>query len=269
MSWDDPYAAARRAHIDAVRRALRRHRGDCAASHLSAAVVRRFATYASPSAVHLTRPDGSRRTRGRTHVSVADLAPGDVGLVDDIRVTSPARTIADCARELPFLAGLVTADSALHCGLAPAALQQQLDCMSQWPGIRAARLVARWADPRVESPLESVIRGRCILLDLPVPEPQVWLIGADGRDYPTDLYWKQHRLIGEADGKVKYADAEAIWAEKQRRDALEERHTMIRWTWRQAHAPDDVFRARLLEAFARGDRLLQLLGAPTPCANEG
>jgi very-short-patch-repair endonuclease len=67
----------------------------------------------------------------------------------------------------------------------------------------------------------------------------------------VDFYWEEYGLVGEADGKVKYVDEQALFREKQRRDAIEESYQVIRWTWRQAHEPDELFRNRLLAAIAR------------------
>ena len=158
----------------------------------------------------------------------------------------------DIARRRPFLEALVTADAALRRGITRRQLQDVLEQMPRWPGTAAAAEVVRWADARSESPCESVCRARFILLNLPMPEPQVWVRGRR-----VDFLWDEVALIGEADGRVKYDGAHgdlALWDEKQRRDSLEEERTMIRWTWRQAHAPDDEFRARFWRMWDRARR---------------
>ena len=62
------------------------------------------------------------------------------------------------------------------------------------------------ADPRAESPLESASRGFLHEAHLPLPELQAWICGADGRTYRVDFLWRDRRVIGEADGWVKYTD---------------------------------------------------------------
>jgi hypothetical protein len=236
---------------------LGRHAGDCTVSHEAAAIAHGLPTYRVPAKVRLTRAAGSRRNTGRTDVSVAALPTGHVVLIGGVPATSLARTVVDIARTRPFLEALVTADAALRHGLSRQHLHRVLAVMEHWPGVRAAAEVVRWADRRSESPCESVVRGRFVHLGLPLPEPQVWIpVGRQSRR--VDFLWDVVGLIGEADGRVKYAGEDgkqALWEEKQRRDDLEEERTVIRWTWRQAHAGDDEFRARFARAWERAARL--------------
>lgn len=147
------------------------------------------------------------------------------------------------------------ADAALQRRVTRTELESLTLRMRQWPGIVGARKVVAEADRRAESPLESLVRGRCVLLDLPRPALQVWV---DDRAR-VDFLWERHRVVGEADGRVKY-DGDALWREKQRQERLENRYVVIRWTWQQANDPDELFRARLLAALARGERLRAMSG---------
>jgi hypothetical protein len=225
--------------------------------------------YRVPAKVWLTRAEGSRRTAGRTEVSVAALPEGHVVRVPalgDVLLTSMARTVIDIARRRPFLEALVTADAALRRGLARERLAEVLAQMPRWQGVPAAAEVVRWADGRAESAAESVVRARFILLRLPIPQLQVRVQADGGRR--VDFLWEEVGLIGEVDGRVKYAGEDGdrvLWEEKQRRDALEEERSVTRWTWRQAHASDDEFRARFWRAWARAERVRGALGA-TPWA---
>jgi hypothetical protein len=151
---------------------------------------------------------------------------------------------------------LVTADAALRRGLRHEQLVAVLAQMPRWPGVVAAAEVLRWADGRAESAAESVARARFILLGLPVPQLQVWLSADGGRR--VDFLWDEVDLVGEADGRVKYEGedgAQVLWDEKQRRDAIEDERSVIRYTWRQAHAPADEFCARFWRAWERAARL--------------
>lgn len=264
---DDRFAAARRAHVRSAAAALRRHKGKCALSRETAATAHGLPVYRLPAKAQLTRETGSRRSTGRTDVAVAALPVGQVVLVDGVAVTSMARSVIDIARTRPFLEALVTADAALRRGLSRRHLEEVLATMPRWPGTVAAAEVVRWADGRMESACESVCRARFIMLKLPLPRPQVWVPVDGGRR--VDFLWDEVALIGEADGRVKYQgpDGERVlWAEKQRRDALEEEKSVIRWTWRQAHASDEEFVARFRRAWIRAARVKAAL-AETPCAN--
>jgi very-short-patch-repair endonuclease len=88
-----------------------------------------------------------------------------------------------------------------------------------------------------------------------VPELQVWLGDDAGTIGRVDFLWRKAGVVGEADGRVKYTDS-ALWQEKLRQERLEDAgYGVLRWTWAQAHAPDEIFRARVLQAFSRGHAL--------------
>jgi very-short-patch-repair endonuclease len=88
-----------------------------------------------------------------------------------------------------------------------------------------------------------------------MPEPQVWLGDASGTIGRVDFLWRRCGLVGEADGRVKYRDNE-LWLEKLRQERLEDAgFTVVRWTWAQAHVPDERFRHRVLAALDRGSSL--------------
>jgi hypothetical protein len=138
----------------------------------------------------------------RSHV--ARLGADDVVMLGRTAVTSVARTVADLARAVPFAPALAVADAALARGettteLLMAALTSGIGTR----GTRSARRAIGAADGRSESVGES--RSRALMIDagLPMPELQVeirqpdgWLIGR------SDFGWKEHRLLGEFDGRV-------------------------------------------------------------------
>ena len=79
-------------------------------------------------------------------------------------------------------------------------------------------------------------------------------MGASGWVARSDFLWEAYRVVGEADGKVKYLQDE-LWAEKQRQDDIEDAdYEVIRWIWRTAHASDAEFTARLMRKLERGLR---------------
>jgi Transcriptional regulator, AbiEi antitoxin/Protein of unknown function (DUF559) len=179
-----------------------------------------------PPEPHLTAARGLARrgARGRKGGALGRRA----WLEDDevwtmrsgIRITSPARTVVDCAREWDPPWGLAVADAAIaDWKILPAALVSCLDARPSVPGCRNARWVAEHAREGIESPLESLARAAIILAGLPEPTPQVWLQTSAG-PFRVDLLDESNRLITEADGKLKYTSAEDVWREKRREDAL-------------------------------------------------
>ena len=128
-------------------------------SHLSAAGHWRWQVKAPPARPHVTVPAKRRlaaaRREGAT-VHWRDLDPAEV--VDG--VTSPLRTVLDCARDLPFDEALAVADSALRSGRVSSG--ELVDAAAQSPtrGRQRCLRVARAADERADNPFESVVRAR-------------------------------------------------------------------------------------------------------------
>lgn len=115
-----------------------------------------------------------------------------------------------------------------------------------WGNAQARRLLPL-ADIRLESILEARSWWQWSRAGLPMPEPQVWVSGRSGRRYRVDFRWG--RVIGEADGAVKYLTARDLWAEKLRQEDLEQAgFVVVRWTWADlARQPDRVV-ARIRQA---------------------
>jgi hypothetical protein len=158
--------------------------------------------------------------RGQATQRRAWLHEEDITLVDGMRVTTPTRTVVDCARVCGGPWTLAIADAAAD------RWSVTFEDLDAWfartppvPGKRRARWAARHLDGRVESPLESLARGVVILAGLPAPEPQVWVSTAIGW-YRVDLMDRANHVVTEADGRLKYDDARELWAEKRREDAL-------------------------------------------------
>ncbi|GAB4082693.1 hypothetical protein GCU67_12010 [Modestobacter muralis] len=177
-------------------------------SHASAAVLHGLPLWGLPlRQVHVTRqPPARSGDEGRLRSHVARLAPHDVVLVDGTAVTSVARTVLDIARAVPFPAALAVADAALAADLtSPEELRTALDAAAGTRGSRSARRVVLAADRRSESVGES--RSRALMLDagLPLPDLQVEVRRSDGTLVGRcDFGWREHGLLGEFDGRVKY-----------------------------------------------------------------
>ncbi len=85
------------------------------------------------------------------------------------------------------------------------------------------------ANPSRESVPESLVAGHLHLAGLPTPVYQHRIASRIGWLYP-DLYWPEANLIGECDGAVKYARAEAYVDEKEREQVLRDLgYRIVRW----------------------------------------
>lgn len=162
------YEQQREEHLERVRRIAETLPPDAAISHESAAAVRGVKLYQLPWAVGVTRREGQHGFKtSDLHLRCVQLRPRDMTVVDGIRVTSLARTTLDLTRRLPFLQGLVVADSALRKGLRADALAEVRRHQWTWPGMARAHAALRHADGKADGPLESLVRGRVILLRMP------------------------------------------------------------------------------------------------------
>ncbi|WP_435745944.1 DUF559 domain-containing protein [Nocardioides sp. SYSU DS0663] len=164
-------------------------------SHSSAALLHGWAVKAVPTKPHVTVPRNRKLVDPATDLSIhrADLLPADrEGLL-----TSPARTLLDCLRTLPFDEALAVADSALRDGFGSANLTSVTDG-ARGPGSARARRVAGFADARAANPFESVLRA--IALDVPgldvEAQVEIWEPEFLGR---VDLADRRLRIGLEAD----------------------------------------------------------------------
>ena len=214
-------------------------------SHQSAALMHEWPLWAVDlSRVHVTRDrtNGGRR-RADTMVHCAPMLDSAVHVVDGFAVTSPARTLVDVARTVPFEQAVVMGDAA---GIDGDSLVDELALAGRRHGIAGARRVAAFLDPLSGSVGESRSRVLFHRVGLPPPVLQVE-IGV----WRVDFLWGD--VIGEFDGRVKYGrflrpgqDAgDAVFEEKRREDALRALgFRVVRWTWADLTRPEALI-ARL------------------------
>ncbi|MGY1840510.1 MULTISPECIES: hypothetical protein [unclassified Modestobacter] len=255
--------APRHRHLLRVRATVSGLRTPAVVSHASAAAVHGLPLWGVPlHHVHVTRQPPARAVReSRLHSHAARLAVDDVVVVDGLTVTGVARTVVDLARSLPFAPALAVADAALHHGLTtPAELVDVAAAAAGNRGSRGARRVVTAADRRSESVGESRSRAVMIEAGLPVPDLQVAVHRFDGAFVGrSDFGWRQQRLLGEFDGRIKYgrllrpgqSPGDAVFEEKRREDALrDERWGVVRWVWVELDTPQVVV-DRVARALAR------------------
>lgn len=200
---------------------------DMCLSHQSAALLRKWPLLGTPEATHITQQVNAR-ARGDSDVirHRLDLPTRDRDEIDGMPVTSPERTALDCARSLTALGAVMLLDAALASGVDRHALDVRMRTMRGHRGIRRARTALAHADPRSESPGESVTRFRIRQAGLPEPALQVEVRTRLGV-FRMDMGWPELRVGLEYDGLVKYTrlaegdPSAVVVAEKRRQDALE------------------------------------------------
>ncbi|MFD5599595.1 hypothetical protein ACFWHR_06010 [Leucobacter sp. NPDC058333] len=193
---------------------------------------------------------------GRSSATVArhlgEWCSSDETQIFGIRVTSLTRTILDLARCASPEMAISAADSGMRLlfgaqreGVSDPAHEwraEQLALLDRFPGhrgVRKARHLLKFADPRADSPVESVSRLCLERLDIDV-DIQVRVDGVGGARYWVDFEFLGQGIFGEVDGQAKYLDAElrggrsaeaVVVLEKEREDQIRgiTGNSMVRW----------------------------------------
>jgi hypothetical protein len=226
--------------------AVRRHPA-AIVSQASAAVVHGPPLVSGPPEhVQLLVPAGAWRGirhgvhYGQGRVPNVDVHPGLV------RVTTVARTWVDVARQCSMPDALSVGDRAVREGrLTRAELLDVLSRLGQVRGRRKARSALDHLDGKRESPLESWSWARFLEWQVPLPAMQREFFDEDGFIGRTDFWWEGGRVVGEADGRVKYDSRDSLYAEKRREDRLRALGlTVVRWGWNDLARGADADRLR-------------------------
>lgn len=112
-------------------------------------------------------------------------------------VTTPLRTVVDCARHLPFADALCVADAALRMRHLTERVLRIRASQLRGPGATRARRVLLAASPLPANAFESVARALCLDAGLDV-RPQVRLV-VGRRVHRVDLADVARRVVVEAD----------------------------------------------------------------------
>jgi hypothetical protein len=241
--WTEQDEVAR--YLAAARSVARKLGPAVALSHVSAALDHGMTVWdADLSLVHVTRLDGGA---GRTEAGVKHheglCLDSEVMEKDGYLLTRPARAALESGILLSSEAAVATFDSGLHLKhFCAAELDEAFAPMQHWPETLHLQLAVRLADGRSESVGESRARYLCYAQGLPAPDLQFHVYDDRGiLAGITDMVWREHRLLGEFDGKVKYGrllkpgedPGDAVFREKRREDTLRRLtdFSMVRLTW--------------------------------------
>ncbi len=230
---------------------------DLVASHETAALAWGLALEDTTDAIEgpprfiSTKPGARSRPTAHAIVAVRDLPTHHrCQHPSGLRVATPARAAVDVAAGLRLPEALVTLDSAARTHLIDLVGQRRLrDAYTDDRQLQAAAAplheaarrastqftrrhladVVAQADPRRESPLESLSDGHFLLAGLPRPLLQPRIDSPIGPLYP-DFLWAEQMVVGEADGLMKYRRPEDLAAEKRRQEVLEQMgYLVVRW----------------------------------------
>ena len=227
-----------------------------------------------------TATSGPTRHRNGLQVKVAPLADAEVVEHLGLRLTSPARTVADCLRTVSDRDALAMVDAALHRRLVvDDSVLEVLLTQAGWPGVTNARKILALADGRRESPLESWSAWAFASTAVPAPAWQVEIREPDGRLIGRADCWWGAGVVGEADGRSKYALAAAeqggnsaavfqvLQAERRREQRLRDVGAdVVRWSSGEVLKPTAArqLAARIRAAISQAHDAARFTGVVAP-----
>ncbi|GAB2645480.1 type IV toxin-antitoxin system AbiEi family antitoxin domain-containing protein [Nocardia goodfellowii] len=224
----DPYGR----HLLAIKATASAVSAGVVISHQSAAVLHGLPLLEPPCRqVHATvnRATGGRLTR-LLHLHSTRFDADEVTVVDGIRTTTPARTVADLARTTSFCEAVVTGDAAMRTyGLSVDELVGALQRWHRRRGLSQARQAIFFMDPRSASPGESRSRVAMHLAFLPKPELQTEIRDERGEFIArVNFFLPQHNVIGAFDTESRYG---RLPAEQPHDEAIRSLGgQVVRWT---------------------------------------
>jgi very-short-patch-repair endonuclease len=226
-------------------------------SHTSGARLRRLHLWKVDDRVHLTQatcPSGVSHGAGVV-AHTRTLGQGEVSFVDGLPCTSLERTVVDCCLMFDLRQSLILVDHACRLGADLEVLRSRCAGLAGRNGVVALRRAIELADPRSESPGESLTRELLHRLMIEPPESQ-YVVRTPLGEHRLDFAWPRKKVALEFDGKVKYFDyqptGEVLFAERRREKALmEQGWTVLRVEWRDLFNEAE-FKYRVLRALGKG-----------------
>lgn len=146
------------------------------------------------------------------HIHRLWSASGEYSTVGGVRVTTPARTAADCACSMPFMPAMEVMCCALRSGTSNTEI---IACATREGLLNAnARNVFRFAMPFAENGGEARALAAFILCGFEPPAQQVEFVDPQtGKRYRVDFLWRARDwriVVVELDGLVKYRDPQMM-----------------------------------------------------------
>ncbi|MGH8893071.1 MAG: type IV toxin-antitoxin system AbiEi family antitoxin domain-containing protein [Actinomycetes bacterium] len=208
-------------------------------SHDSAAVLWDLEMVHQPDQRVSVARDHSRARYPGVLIHRADV--GNTEVRRGLRVTTPLRTVLDCARVLPVSEAVVIADSAMRKGLVTVDELRAAAARTRGKNAPPVRRMARMVDPKSGSVLESLIRVLLLENGL-APDETQWVV-RDDRGHAVarvDFVWPRARLVVEADGFEFHRERSDYRTDRRRANAfcrLDWR--LLRFSWEDVRFDPD------------------------------
>lgn len=196
---------------------------------LDAALLHGWPVRLAPTRPQVCVPRNRRLSAGAARG--VDLRRFDLGPDDrQGRVTSPERTLLDCARHLPLADSLPVLDSALREGFSPARLAR-MAADARGPGGRAVRRAVGLASEDKANPFESALHALASEVSGLSVRPQVPLWAEEFLGAP-DLVDETLRIVLEADSFEWHGGRAALAADARRYNRMVVRGWLVlRFAW--------------------------------------
>jgi len=206
-------------------------------SHQTAALLHEVPLPRAPTRLHVTTSAPHRAPHAAGLVGHSRLvAPGDVVLVDGIRVSSPTRMFLEVGQRLALPDLVAVADHLIRRGSARCSipeLVERLEVGDRLTRRRVLREALALADPGAESRPESVLRILLRRCGLGTPVANLEVRAADGRRMRIDIAFPEIGLAVEYHGDY-HRDREQWRRDLGRRSRLE----ALGWTVVELTADD-------------------------------
>ena len=153
-----------------------------------------------------------RRPKGITVHRVAGLLRRDVTTEADVRVTSPARTLLDCAPQMAAKALTRRVNDARRGDLLTLGdLEDVVRRFPLHPGAPLLAPLARTTQNPTRSPFEDDFLPFCLRFGLPTPRLNTVIAG-----HEVDAFFEAERVIVELDGWDFHSDRESFEDDRER-----------------------------------------------------
>ncbi|WP_297600257.1 type IV toxin-antitoxin system AbiEi family antitoxin [Mycobacterium sp.] len=195
--------------------------------------------------------DTNRRRASGVRASEERIESDEITVVEQMRVTTPARTALDLARRHPRGIAVAAIDALVQATeLKMADVEVLTDRYRGRHGINAARAVLELVDGGAQSPKETWLR--LLLTDAGFPRPQTQIAVRNEWGWAEaylDMGWEDIKVAVEYDGD-HHRSVRSQYAKDIGRSEMLERYGWIVVRVIAEHRPDDVIR-RVRDARAR------------------
>lgn len=218
-------------------------------SHRSAAKLHGLLEYPDPHPPWVTICRGDRSARPGLVVKRAALSPADTTTYERIPITTPARTILDCAAILsPERIEQLCAEAHVLRLAANADLRDQIERNPGRRGVARLRAVLDRAAPPARTRSELERRLLRLVRDSGLPWPETnQVVGG----FEVDFLWRDARLIVETDGRAYHSHFAAQRRDREKTNRLQTLgFTVLRFTWQDVTQDADAVVAAIRAALA-------------------